>query len=145
LYISRATTVQPAISRIRAIAMIVLVALFLLGLASNSTSSASTGFSDTGFAAVAVPSPLYLLAVGLILPFFILFFIFSGIRWLIDKDFWVYLRTRSLNDFQLDDIALLEHATDSVVVDAVKQEGLDASKITPPPLGYQPKRKIRAV
>jgi hypothetical protein len=28
---------------------------------------------------------------------------------------------------------------------AVKQVGLDASQITPPPLGYQAKQRIRAI
>ncbi|HLZ24467.1 MAG TPA: hypothetical protein VKQ30_20320 [Ktedonobacterales bacterium] len=140
LYISRATTVLPAISRFRAIVMILLAVLFLAGLASSSSTPVVVGFSE-----VAAPSPLKLFATGLILPFFVLFFIASAISWVVEKDFWVYLRPRSLNDFQLDDIALLEHATDGVVVDAVKQEGLDASKITPPPFGYQPKRRIRAV
>lgn len=140
LYISRATTVQPAISRFRALVMIILAFLLLAGLASTSSTPVAVGFSY-----VAAPSPMKILAAGLILPFFILFFIASSINWLLEKDFWVFLRPRSLNDFQLDDIALLEHATDGIVTDAVKHEGLDASKITPPPLGYQQKRRIRAI
>ena len=80
-----------------------------------------------------------------ILLLFIALLIRSFINWLVEKDFWRLLRPNVLNDFQLDDIALLEHVTDDVVRDAVDQAGLDASKIVPPALGYQPKPNIRAI
>ena len=65
-------------------------------------------------------------------------------HWVIEKDFLAYLRMRDLNDFQLDDIALLEHATDEVVLEAVKQLNLDASKIVPP-TSYKPERHVKVV
>lgn len=145
LYISRATTVLPAVSRFRVFVLIFLVFVLLVGLASGASSASNL---SSGYGLVAAPSLPQLLAIGLtplIVFFFIMFFIFSFVNWLVEKDFWVYLRPRSLNDFQLDDIALLEHATDGIVTDAVKQDGLDATKITPPPEGYQQKKKIRAV
>lgn len=145
LYISRATTVLPAISRVRALAMALLAVLLLIGLASRPSTSSLGASVLLGGGPSMTDIVLSACAFGLLLPFFFLFFIASVISWAVEKDFWVYLRPRTLNDFQLDDIALLEHATDSVVTDAVKHEGLDASKITPPPQGYQPKRRIRAV
>ena len=66
-------------------------------------------------------------------------------RWAVENDFWHYLRRRTINDFQIDDIALMEHVTDDVVRDAVQELGLDGSKITPPAEGYRPKRTIRAL
>ena len=62
-----------------------------------------------------------------------------------EKDFWHYLRHKDLNDFQLDDIALMEHVTDDVVHDTAQELGMDASKITPPTEGYRPKRIVRAL
>ena len=63
----------------------------------------------------------------------------SLIYWIMEKDFLRYLRPNILNDFNIDDIMLLERVTDDVVHSTVEQLGLDASKIAPPPQGYQPR------
>lgn len=155
LYISRATTVLPTISYWRAalfgLALFLLLLAFtapssLQSLASNSGSSAYGGGSSfsTLIGTYIITFLLSLLAAPLLI-----FLIGAGARsfysWLIEKDFWILLRPGYLNAFQLDDIALLEHTSDSIVHDAVKQLGLDASKIIAPPQGYQPKRKIRGI
>ena len=143
LYISRATTVLPIISYARAVILALLLLLMIIGFISSSQSSSS--ISPYALAPI---SPLSI-ALGffayLILIFFAIVLVRSFINWLIEKDFWIYLRPNTLNDFQLDDIALLEHSTDYVVRDAVAQLGLDASKIVPPTQGYQQKRKYRAI
>ncbi len=136
LYISRATTVLPAIDTIRVAGLILLAALALFGPGILQGLAGGAGFLLGGlFALLALPIWLFFL--------WLLFRSFS--YWLVEKDFWVFLRTKQLNDFQLDDIALLEHATDETVRTAVEQLGLDASKIIPPTQGYQPKQRIRVI
>jgi hypothetical protein len=143
LYISRATTVLPIISYARAIILGLLFLLMIIGFISSS--QAANNASPYAYVPI---SPLSLglgFLAYLLLIFFVIFLIRSFINWLIEKDFWIYLRPNTLNDFQLDDIALMEHSTDYIVRDAVAQLGLDASKIVPPVQGYQPKRKYRAI
>jgi hypothetical protein len=71
--------------------------------------------------------------------------VYSLISWLLEKDFWVLLRPNFLNDFQRDDIALLEQVTDDIMRVAMKQLRLDANKIVAPAQGYQPPQKIRFI
>ncbi|HEU5378315.1 MAG TPA: zinc ribbon domain-containing protein [Ktedonobacteraceae bacterium] len=73
------------------------------------------------------------------------FFIFSFRNWLRERDFWIYLRKRDLNDFQLDDLSLLEYITDETVFAAARQNKIDSDKLKPPSSGYQHKRRIRAI
>jgi hypothetical protein len=61
-----------------------------------------------------------------------------------EKDFWIYLRKRSLDDFHLDDIALLEHATDDTVIAATKELGIDSTQIVRPQ-SYRPERRISII
>ena len=141
LYISRATTVLPAISNLRVVILALLAVIMIIGFTSQP--SIYTLYS-AGIAAFLLASIFSALSYPILL-LFIALLIRSFINWLVEKDFWRLLRPNVLNDFQLDDIALLEHVTDDVVRDAVDQAGLDASKIVPPALGYQPKPKIRAI
>ena len=136
LYISRATTVLPAINSIRVAGLLLLLVLALFGPGLLQGLAGPASFLLGGlFSLLALPIWLFFL--------WLLFRSFS--YWLVEKDFWVYLRANQLNDFQLDDIALLEHATDETVRAAVEQLGLDASKIVPPTQGYQPKQRIRII
>ncbi len=141
LYISRATTVLPVISNLRVVILALLAVIMIIGFTSQP--SIYTLYS-AGIAAFLLASIFSALSYPILL-LFIALLIRSFINWLVEKDFWRLLRPNVLNDFQLDDIALLEHVTDDVVRDAVDQAGLDASKIVPPALGYQPKPKIRAI
>ncbi len=141
LYISRATTVLPAISSIRVVILSLLGLLMLFGFIIRPNPNSL--LSGDAFAFV-VASFLSILSIPLLL-FFIFLLIRSFIYWLFEKDFWIYLRPNVLRDFQLDDIALLEHATDDTVHDAIAQLGLDASKIVPPTQGYQPKQRYRLI
>ncbi len=141
LYISRATTVLPTISNVRVAIFGLLAIIMFIGFFTR-PSPYSLMYGDYfGFVVSMVFS---ILSVPLLL-FFIVFVTRSFMHWLFEKDFWVYLRPNLLNDFQLDDIALMEHVTDETVHAAVEQLGLDASKIVPPAQGYQAKRRIRVV
>lgn len=141
LYISRATTVLPAISNVRAAVVGLLLFIMFLGFFIHPSTYSLLSGDVGGFV---LGSVLTLLSIPLLL-FFIWFLVRSFTSWLVEKDFWIYLRPNTLNDFQLDEIALLEHVTDEVIHSAVDHAGLDASKIVPPPQGYQPKRRIRAI
>ncbi len=141
LYISRATTALPAISYIR-VAIAALLALLMI-----------IGFIEGGVATSSIYGPLAAGPLGILLwvlaypiaIFLVIMLVRSFISWLVEKDFLLYLRTSSLNDFQLDDIAMLERVIDDTVREAVQQTGLDASKITSPQMvqSYQPKNRIR--
>ena len=149
LYISRATTVLPAISAFRAVLLGLLVFITLLG---PSILSGILLAPSSSYGPYYTVNPLVSLLSGflsiLTIPlwaFLIWLFIRSCIYWLVEKDFWHYLRHKDLNDFQLDDIALMEHVTDDVVHDTAQELGMDASKITPPTEGYRPKRIVSAL
>ena len=153
LYISRATTIQPPIEPVRvALLIFVLVEIFfgpgfIQGVMANMIASSASGI--LGGYQLLIPFIIVTAIFGLLyVPSIIslLIYLFASFRhWLAEKDFWVYLRRNSLNDFEIDDIMLIEHATDETVLAAVKQLNLDASKIVPPAMGYQTKRRIRVI
>ncbi|GAC1631266.1 MAG: hypothetical protein NVS4B11_31460 [Ktedonobacteraceae bacterium] len=149
LYISRATTVLPVISYFRVAILALALITMLLGFISQGALTSPQSYSGYGSPGPAIGSIvaagfLAFLAYCLFLGFIVLA-IRSFVNWLVEKDFWFFLRPNYLNAFQLDDIALLEHTSDNIVRDAVKHLGLDATKITAPPQGYQPKQKIRGL
>jgi hypothetical protein len=172
LYISRATAVKPAISMLRtAIVVLVLAALsyqffsqlsslaaanHMLATASHTltTASSQSGRGSPNAALDPILSALGTVLLGSTLltcldgPLFALLIaliVCSLISWLLEKDFWVLLRPNFLNDFQRDDVALLEQVTDDIMRAAMKQLRLDANKIVAPAQGYQPPRKIRFI
>jgi len=146
LYISRATAVLPAISSIRVVIATLLLLLMLFGFVQPPIptillqSSAAYGGSFTPVTTFQIIASVLSYPI---LAFFIIMLIRSFIYWLIENDFLVYLRSNVLNDFQMDDIVVLEHLTDHSVQEALRQIGMDASKITPPIEGYRPKRRLR--
>ena len=141
LYISRATTVLPAISNVRAVIFGLLFFIMLIGFFVHPSPYSLLSGDIVGYL---VASFFSLLSFPLLLIFLVLL-VRSFIYWLVEKDFLVLLRSNTLNDFHLDDIMLLEHVTDDTVKTAVKQIGLDASQITPPPMGHQPRQRIRTI
>lgn len=145
LYISRATTALPVISYARVAIVALLFFVLIFGFAALTSINSSPLGPALGFASAGWVIDLLVVLFYPLLLFFIVMLVRSFINWMIEKDFLVYLRPSTLNDFQLDDIALLEHSTDRIVKDAVEQLGLDASNIVPPPQGYQPKRRIRTI
>jgi hypothetical protein len=148
LYISRATTVLPTINNVRVVIFCLLLLAMLIGFFVHPSPSTPTSiFSGdmTAYLVAGFVSFLFTLVGFCILLFFIYLLVRSCIYWLVEKDFLVLLRYRDLNDFQIDDVMVLEHVTDDTVKAAVKQVGLDASQITPPPMGYEAKRRIRTI
>lgn len=143
LYISRATTVLPIISNVRVIVLCLAILVMIIGFVARPGVSpyGGSGFDVVGL----LVGSLFSFLSGVILFFLVIALIRSIIYWIVEKDFWVLLRPNHLNDFQLDDIMLLEHVTDGSIKTAVKQVGLDANQVTPPPSGYQPKRRIRTI
>jgi hypothetical protein len=141
LYLSRATTVLPAISNIRVVILGLLFLIMFFGFFSRPSPTDLLYGNTLGF----LFASIFAILSAPILLFFIFLLIRSFIYWLREKDFWRYLRPNFLNDFNLDDLMILEQVTDGTVYDAVKQVGLDATKIVPPATGYQPKQKIRAL
>jgi hypothetical protein len=153
LYISRATSVLQSIDFFRAVTLVALLLLALLGpgvlpgiLAGGNTPANTSGYSGSTSASplsgILVP---ILSLVSVIIWLYLIRWTFRSFKhWLVEKDFWAYLRMRELNDFQIDDIALLEHSTDETVRAAVEQLNLDGNKIVPP-ASYKPERHIQVV
>jgi hypothetical protein len=123
LYISRATTVLTSIDSVR---LFTLIALMVIGF----------------FCLISIVFSLAAIPIGL----YLIWFFYRSIRyWLRERDFWVYLRKSELNDFQLDDVAIMEHVTDETLKAAAKLLKLDPDKIVAPTKGYEHERRIRVV
>jgi hypothetical protein len=130
LYISRTTTVQPPLSPVR---IAVLGALFLLMLIGFIISAAS--------GSAAIPS----LFSAILLTFFVAIALHSVVLWLTEKDFLVYLRPNILNDFRIDDSAILEHIADRGMRDAAKELGLDDTVLSAPARNYPARQPLRLI
>ena len=150
LYISRTTMVLPKISSTRvAIGSVLLLFLaigFMLSHLIYTLADNSHLYSDAALYNTLLLSSLARFTIPLftlsLLFLSILVCIRSCIHWCIEKDFWLLLRFNRLNAFQIDDITFLEQTTDNIIHNAVKQLGLDATMVTPPPFGYQHEQKI---
>ncbi len=151
LYISRTTMASPKISSTRvaigsvlllflAIGFMLLHSMFMLAQSTQLYSNSSLYDMLLSSSAAKFIIPLFTLSL-LFLSIFV--FIRSCIHWFVEKDFWLLLRFNRLNALQIDDCALLEQTTDSIIHNGVKQLGLDATTIMPPPLGYQHEQKIQ--
>jgi hypothetical protein len=150
LYVSRATTVLPPVTSVRIVifSLLLLVTIFGPALVRGIVESSATDTSAFGAFGAAASAAIAggLVTVFVSYPLYIFFgylLVRSIVTWLFENDFWWFLRPNTLNDFQLDDIALLEHVTDEVLQHAAYDLGLDGSKITAPAQGYQQKRRIR--
>ncbi len=153
LYISRTTMVSPKISSTKiAIGSVLLLFLTIGSMLLHSMHLLVYGshlYNNSSLYNTLLVSS----TARFIIPLFTLSLLFlcmlicirSCIYWFVEKDFWSLLRFNHLNAFQVDDIAFLEQTADSIIHNAVKQLGLDATTITPPPLGYQHEHKIRSV
>lgn len=130
LYISRTTTVQPALSPVR---IAVLGALFLLML---------IGFI---MSAAGATSAIVSLFSALLLIFFVALAIHSLVLWLTEKDFLVYLRPNVLNDFRIDDGAILEHSADKSIRVAAEELGLDTSTLSAPAHNYPARQPLHLI
>jgi hypothetical protein len=130
LYISRTTTVQPTLSPVR---IAVLGALFLLMLIGFIISAAS--------GSAAIPS----LFSAILLIFFVAIALHTLVLWLTEKDYLVYLRPNILNDFRIDDGAILEHIADRGIREAAKELELDESVLATPARNYPARQPMRLI
>ncbi len=149
LYISRATTVQLSFDPVRIVLLACILGEVFLGptiiegIATNAAVSAIGNPSSVVGPAVLVGvlALLYIPAITALL----IFLVASIKYWLTERDFWVYLRRNYLHDFEIDDVKLLEQATDETVHAAGEQLKVDVTKITPPAQGDQARRRVRAL
>jgi len=132
LYISRTTTVQPALSPVR---MAVLGLLFLLMIIGFIIGAATNPSAVLFKANVSLFSAILLI-------FFIALVLRSIVLWLTEKDYLVYLRPNVLNDFRLDDGAILEHIADRGTREAAEGLGLDASDLAGSPRNYPARQPL---
>ena len=138
LYISRTTTVQLSFDPMRIVFLACVVgAVFFYPSIVQGLTANIFSFTIIG----CVSGLLYISSIIILVSFLIA----SIKHWLVDKDLYIYLRKNHLHDFEVDDVELLERATDETIHAAVKQLSLDATKIVPPPQGYQTKRRVRAI
>ena len=153
LYISRTTMISPAISSIRVTICITLLFLLFIGFVLSSSmqsfayapySYIGDSFYNTLLSSLTMQYSIPLFTLSL-LTLCLIVCIRSCIHWFVEKDPWLSLRSNHLNAFQIDDIVFLEQTADRIIHNAVKQLGLDATAIVPPPLGYQHKQRIRSI
>jgi hypothetical protein len=151
LYISRAITVLPSFNIIRIVLLVLMLSDIFFGpsVAQGmvmASVQAGVGGSAPGLSLSLIIAGIIALFIPLSL-LILLIFLYASIKsWLVEKDFWMYLRRNHLNDFELDDIMVLEHIADQTVHTAAEQLHLDATKIGAPPMGYQQqKRRIRLI
>ncbi len=149
LYISRATTVQLSFDPVRVVLLACILGEVFLGptiiegIATNAATSAIGNPSSVVGPAVLVGilALLYIPSIIVLLAFLIA----SFKHWLTERDFWVYLRRNNLHDFEIDDVKLLEQATDETVHAAGEQLKVDVTKITPPAQSDQSRRRVRVL
>ncbi len=141
LYIARTTTVRPTLSLVRIAVLSLLFVLMLIGYI---------------LAAAAQPSALdigsflgafqFKFIVSLLSTLLLIFFIALGLRSLVlgltEKDYLGVLRPGRLNDFRLDDGALLEHVADRCTREAVEGLGLDADELARPARNYPARQPL---
>lgn len=139
LYIARTTTAQTPLSLVRVAMLALLLILMIIGLAQSGSPPALTGSFSSG---AAISTILINFSFPLLL-FFLVLIVASLLAWLIHGDVGMYLRPATLNDFQMDDAALLEEAVDNSLRSAAQKVGVDAGKITAPGQEYRVSRRIR--
>jgi len=141
LYIARTTTVRPILSPVRIAVLGLLFLLMLIGYI---------------LAAVVHPSALdigsllgafqFKFIVSLLSTLLLIFFIALGLRSLVlgltEKDYLGVLRPGRLNDFRLDDGAMLEHVADTCIRETVEGLGLDADELAQPARSYPARQPL---
>jgi hypothetical protein len=130
LYIARTTTVQPALSLVR---MAVFGAMFLLML---------IGFIISAASASALIVSLF---SALLLISFVAIIIHSLVLGFTEKDFLVYLRPNVLNDFRIDDGAILEHVADRGIRAAAEELALNTDALSAPAHSYSARKPIHVI
>ncbi len=135
LYIARTTTVRPVLSFVRIAVLGLLFLLMIIGFILAAAVNPSALDIGSFLGAFQFKFIVSLLST-LLLVFFIALALRSLVLWLTEKDSLGFLRPGSLNDFRLDDGALLEHVADRCTREAVEGLGLDAGELKQPARNY---------
>ncbi|HKV58744.1 MAG TPA: zinc-ribbon domain-containing protein [Ktedonobacteraceae bacterium] len=139
LYISRTTTAQTPLSLVRVAILTLFLILMIIGLAQSGSPPSTFGGFSLG---AAISTILITFSYPLLLFFFVLI-VASLLAWLIHNDPGMYLRPAIMNNFQMDDAALLEETVDNSLRNAAQTAGIDAGKIMAMGQGYRVRRRIR--
>jgi hypothetical protein len=143
LYVSRISTVQQPVSRIRLVSLGSLFVLMLICYIFYANVNPSPE-NDLGTALlIAHINTFFSLAANGLLLFFLFVLLRSVIAWLAEKDFLAFLRPNRLNDFTLDTLSSIEHITDKGLRETLTQAGLNAEEITKPVQSYAPQQPLR--
>lgn len=130
LYIARTTTVEPALSPVRIAVFAALFVLMLLGFIISAASGSAT---------------IVALFSALLLIFFVVVVIHSLVLGFTENDFLVYLRPNILNDFRIDDGAILEHMADRGIRQAAEKLELDTGEFSMPAHSYPARRPLHVI
>ncbi len=143
-YIARTTIVQPALSYVRIAVFGLLFLLMLIGYVLAAAINPSV--LDIGsFLGAFQFKFIFSLLSTLLLVFFITLGLRSLVLWLTEKDYLGFLRPGRLNDFHLDDGALLEHVADRCTREAVEGLGLDAGELAQPAHNYPVRQPLHLI
>lgn len=130
LYVARTTTVQPALSLVRMVVLGVLFLFMLIGFIISAASAAAT---------------VVALFSALLFVFFVALGIHSLVVGITEKDFLVDLRPNVLNDFRIDDGAILEHIADRGIREAAEELGLNTSSLSAPAHNYPARKPLHII
>src|SRR5690348_5690876 len=139
LYISRTSTAQTPLSVPRFAILILLLILMISGLAQSGSPPLTTGSFSLG---AAISTILINFSYPLLL-FFLVLIVASLLAWLIHGDAGMYLRPATLNDFQMDDVLLLQESVDSSLRSAAQTVNIDAEKLSVLEQEYRVRRRTR--
>lgn len=139
LYVSRISTIQQPVSRIRAVVAVSLLILLLICLLFYAL--LGTAFSDP---ASSIRTFFSYAFYGLLF-FFLFALLRSVVFWLSENDFLALLRPNQLNDFSLDTLSSIEQITDKGIRETLKQAGLNAEEISKPAQSYAPQQPFHRI
>ncbi len=139
LYISRTTTAQTPFSFIRSAILVLLLILMIIGLAQSGSPPLTSGSFSLG---AAISTILINFSYPLLL-FFLVLIVASLLAWLIHGDAGMYLRPATLNDFQMDDVLLLQESVDNSLRSAAQALNIDAGKLAMLEQKPRVRRRIR--
>ena len=140
LYVSRTSTVQQPISRIRVASLGGLFVLMLICFLFYSLVYPSTAYADQLITRI---NTFFGLASNALFLFFLFVLLHSVVSFLAENDFLAFFRPNRLSDFTLDTLSSIEHITDKSLRETLRQAGLDADEITKPDQSYAPQVPLR--
>ncbi len=129
LYVSRTSTINQPVSRVRLLVAGALFVLMILALIISLVINPSTVDDIGAFYSVLSTKGFFVYVFDGLLIFFLAALLRSCIFWLTDKDFLALLRPNRLSDFSLDALSSIEATTDKALRVTLQDAGLDAQVI----------------